>query len=174
MPNMTKFAFAAAALLLVAAPAVADDACSITTEGTAKLKDYPAVRAFYDAFSTGNPALVDCAVAPAWTNTPSAPNTPTGAEGLKPQVGGIHTVFSTYSFETEDVVATGDKVVVRSVVTALQSGPFFGVAPTTTPVKFQTIDIHQLDASGKLAKSWHVEDWLSYLLIRGALPVGAK
>ncbi len=51
------------AVMTWTSPAFAQDACSETTEGTALLAEHAAVRAFYDAISTGNPDLVDCAVA---------------------------------------------------------------------------------------------------------------
>lgn len=163
----------ALALALVAAPALAQD-CSQTSEGTAALAEYPAVRAFYDSMTLGEASLVDCAVGPEWLNNPAAPGTPKGAEGFKPAVYGMQMLFSQYDFTTEDVVTSGDKVVVRSTVTAVQQGPFLGVPPSDTVVKFQTIDIHQLGPDGKLAQSWHVEDWLSYLMARGALPLKAE
>jgi predicted ester cyclase len=170
---MLKLSLAFAALAFIAAPALAQD-CSKTTEGTAPLAQFPAVRAFYDSMTLGDAGLVDCAVGPDWLNNPSAPDTPKGPDGFKPSVGGIRAVFSQYSFATQDVVATGDKVVVRSLVTAVQVAPFLGVAPGETPVTFQTIDIHQLGADGKLAQSWHVEDWMSFLFQRGALPLKAE
>ena len=163
----------AVAFALCAAPAFAQD-CAKTTEGTAPLAEYPAVRAFYDAMTSGDASLVDCAVSAEWLNSPSAPGTPTGPDGFKPSVTGIRTVFSEYSFATQDVVATGDKVVVRSLVTAVQAQPFLGIAPGETPVTFQTIDIHQLGPDGTLAQSWHVEDWMSFLFARGALPLKAE
>ena len=172
MFTTTKIALGAAALMLaLAGPVLAQDACATTTEGTALLADYPAVRAFYDALSTSTPDLVDCAVSPTWTNTPAAPGTPAGPDGFKPAVAGMGMVFSQYTFETQDVVADGDKVVVRSMVTADQSGDFLGVGRAVDPVQFQTIDIHQLGPDGKMAQSWHVEDWLSFLFARGALPI---
>lgn len=174
MYKLAKLALGTIALLSLAGPALAQDACATTTEGTAKLAAYPGVRAFYDALSTGNPDLVDCAVSATWTNNPAAPGTPAGPDGLKPSVGGMKMVFAQYSFETQDVVVEGDKVVVRSIVTAEQSGPFLGVPAGGAPVQFQTIDIHQVGADGKLVTSWHVEDWLSFLFARGALPIAAK
>ncbi|MEQ1768778.1 MAG: ester cyclase [Devosia sp.] len=174
MINFTKLALGAAALVFLAGPASAQDACATTTDGTIKLAAYPSVRAFYDALTTGNPDLVDCAVSATWTNNPSTPDTPAGPDGFKPSVGGIHMVFAQYSFETQDVIVEGDKIVVRSLVTAEQSAPFLGVPAGGTPVQFQTIDIHQLGPDGKLEKSWHVEDWLSFLFARGALPLAAQ
>jgi predicted ester cyclase len=163
---------AAAALLVLAGHGVAFAAdCATTTPGTERLAGYPAVRAFYDALTTGDADLVDCAVAAGWTNTPAAPGTPAGPDGFKPSVLGVHAAFSQYEFRTEDVVVDGGKVVVRSTVTATQAGDFLGVKAGGNPAVFQTIDIHQLDANGKIAQSWHVEDWLSFLFQRGALPI---
>ena len=173
MRTTLKLSLVLLAFAFIAAPALAQD-CSKTSEGTAALAEYPAVRAFYDAMTLGEAGLVDCAVSAEWLNNPSAPGTPKGAEGFKPSVAGIRAVFSQYSFATQDVVAAGDKVVVRSLVTAVQAQPFLGVAPGDTPVTFQTIDIHQLGPDGKLTQSWHVEDWLSFLFARGALPLKAE
>lgn len=173
MTRLASLAMCAGVLAALCGPATAQDACTITTEGTAKLADYPAARAFYDALTTGNPDLVDCAVAATWTNTPATPGTPPGPDGFKPAVSGVKMVFGQYSFETQDVVVAGDKLVVRSLVTAQQTGPFLGIPGGGDPVQFQTIDIHQLGADGKLAQSWHVEDWLSFLFARGALPLAA-
>ena len=44
-----------AAVMTATAPALAQDACSETTEGTALLAEYAAVRAFYDAISYREP-----------------------------------------------------------------------------------------------------------------------
>ena len=100
------------------------------------------------------------------------PGTPAGPEGFKPAVAGMGSTFSQYTFETQDVIVADDKVVVRSLVTAQQTGDFLGVPGGGDPVQFQTIDIHQLGPDGKIAQSWHVEDWLSFLFARGALPIG--
>lgn len=167
----TRLLVAFGALVALSLPVAAQEACSITTDGTAKLAEYPAVRAFYDALTTGNADLVDCAVAATWTNTPSAPGTPAGPDGFKPGVAGIRMSFDQYAFTTEDVIVAGDKVVVRSMVTANQSGDFLGIKGGGNPAMFQTIDIHQLGEDGKIAQSWHVEDWLSFLFQRGALPI---
>lgn len=164
-----KRLFLALGLTMLASPAFAQD-CP-TTEGSALLADYPAVRAFYDAYSTANPALVDCALSPEWVTHPGDPSAPKGPDAMKPGVAGLATIFPSYVFKTEDVVAMGDKVAVRNTVTATQTGPFLGVAPAEGPISFQTIDIHKLGADGKIVESWHVEDWLSFLLQRGALPL---
>lgn len=171
--RVSALACTALALVSLSMPALAQDACAMTSEGTEALADYPAVRAFYDALTTGNPDLVDCAVSATWTNNPSAPGTPAGPDGFKPSVSGMGAVFEDYSFTTEDVIVSGDKVVVRSTVTAKQSGNFLGIPAGGDAVQFQTIDIHQLGPDGKLAQSWHVEDWLTFLFARGALPLAS-
>ena len=171
MQSMKIAAAALAAMTLVGAiqPATAQDACATTTEGTLLLADYPAVRAFYDAYTTANPDLVDCALTDDWTTHPGQGDA-TGPAAMKPGVEGLKAVFSQYTFKVEDVVAQDDKVSVRTTVTAVQSGPFLGVPAGEQPVQFQTIDIHRLE-DGKIAETWHVEDWLSFLLQRGALPL---
>lgn len=73
---------------------------------------------------------------------------------------------------TDSEVTRYKAAAVRSTVTAKQEGEFLGLPGGGESVAFQTIDIHRLGADGKIAQSWHVEDWLTFLLMRGALPIG--
>jgi predicted ester cyclase len=74
-------------------------------------------------------------------------------------------------FGVEDVVAEGNKVVVRWINSGTHVGQFFGAPPTQKSFTFAGIDIHVL-RDGKLAEHWHVIDQLALLQQLGLLPQG--
>ena len=75
-------------------------------------------------------------------------------------------------FEIEDMVAEGDRVVVRWTNTGTQVGEFAGIPPTGNPFTIAGIDIHAV-RGGRLAEHWHVVDQFSLLQQLGVLPIPA-
>ena len=69
----------------------------------------------------------------------------------------------------EDFVANGDKVLVRSTIRATQKGDFAGIKATGKSITLMAMDLHQI-CNGRVAQTWHVEDWLSAMFQMGALP----
>ncbi|MGL5928513.1 MAG: ester cyclase, partial [Dermatophilaceae bacterium] len=55
------------------------------------------------------------------------------------------------------VVASGDRVAVRSTARGTHSGDFLGIAPTGRRVEFAAFDFHQI-VGGRFQRSWHLED----------------
>jgi steroid delta-isomerase-like uncharacterized protein len=153
------------AVALLTGPAFAQ-----TKELTASLADYPAVRAFYDAFNAHDTSGFDRAVAEDWISTP---NQEPGREPFKRMIQGVFQTFPDLQFRIEDVVAEGDKVAVRTTGTGTQAGEFVGVPATNQPVTFQTIDIHRVEGD-RIVETWHVEDWLSVLFQLRALPLNRQ
>ena len=149
---------------------LADPALAQTEELTARLADYPAVRAFYDAFNAHDASGFDRAVAGDWISTPSQEP---GREPFKQMIQGVFQTFPDLQFRVEDVVAEGDRVAVRTTGTGTQAGEFVGVPATNRPVTFQTIDIHRV-AGDRIVETWHVEDWLSVLFQLGTLPLNQQ
>lgn len=62
-------------------------------------------------------------------------------------LGGLHEVV-------EDMIAEGDKVVVRYTLYATHTGEFRGVKPTGKEVKVSGIEIFRIEA-GKIIEFWH-------------------
>lgn len=67
-----------------------------------------------------------------------------GVEGVKQAVQFLHTVFSDISAEPNEIVAEGDKVVLRWTVRGKQQGDFMGVPPTGKIVELQGINIYHI------------------------------
>jgi steroid delta-isomerase-like uncharacterized protein len=75
-------------------------------------------------------------------------------------------------FTIDDVVAEGDRVVVRWTNTGTQVGEFAGMPATGRPFTIAGIDIYRV-AGGRLAEHWHVVDQLAMLAQLGLLPAPA-
>src|SRR5262249_23994218 len=83
--------------------------------------------------------------APTWKMHGGPPNLATGHEGIRQLFQTIGPVEQTWALE--DVIAEGDKVVIRAVNTCVQES-FFGVPGGNRKQIFSAIFIHQI-ANGK-------------------------
>ena len=144
-----------AALLGVCAPAFAATQISET------------VKLFYQAFSSNQPDLLDQVLAPDWQDVPLNPGQGPGRDGFKPLISGFNKTFAGLKVTNDDIIESGDKVIVRSTIEGTQAGDFAGFPSKGRPLKIMAIDIHQFK-DGKIIKTWHIEDWLSGLFQMGA------
>lgn len=96
-----------------------------------------------------------------------------GRADLQRRVETLLGAFSPCSFVLEDVVAEGDRVVVRWTSTGTHSGEFLGMPATHRDYTISGIDIHRLEG-GRMAEHWHVVDQLSQLQQLGMLPAPAS
>ena len=79
----------------------------------------------------------------------------------------IYTAFPDSHYTIEDLVAEGDRVVVRWTSRGTHRGPFRGVAPTGRRVGVTGISIYRM-AGGKIVDEWAVADTLGLLEQLGA------
>ncbi len=63
-------------------------------------------------------------------------------------------------FELKEVLVAGDRVVVRGEVTGTPSGELFGVPHSGKSFRIMAVDIQTI-RDGKVAKTYHMENWLS-------------
>jgi predicted ester cyclase len=68
-------------------------------------------------------------------------------------VAGFHKAFNPLHFTVEDIIAEGDKVVVRWTNAGTDSGGFMGIPPTGRKFGIAGIDIHRV-RDGRLAEHW--------------------
>src|ERR1700733_5918182 len=66
---------------------------------------------------------------------------------------GFAAAFSNISYNVEDLLAVGDKVVLRVKTSATHSGEFHGVKPTDRQVTLTGIVIYRI-VDGRIAESW--------------------
>jgi steroid delta-isomerase-like uncharacterized protein len=96
------------------------------------------------------------------------PGQGTGLDGLKDRVRMIVEAFDPH-FTIEDIVAEGDRVVVRWTNSGTSVGEFAGMPATGGSFSIQGIDIYRVE-KGKLAEHWHVIDLLGQMQQLGLLP----
>ena len=161
-----KIAFLAALSALFTTPIQAAEICQ--SPGTAP-ENIALVKNFYEAFNTRSKPTLDKVLADDWVDVPMAPGQSPGREGMKSALDGFYAAFPDFHVKNEDIIADGDKVVVRSTITATQRGAFSGIAATGKPLEIMAIDIHQI-CHGRLTQTWHLENWLSALFQIGAMP----
>jgi predicted ester cyclase len=66
------------------------------------------------------------------------------------------------TFELKEVLVTGDRIIVRGEVTGMSAGELFGVPHTGKSFRMMALDPHTV-TDGKIAKAYHLENWLSAL-----------
>jgi predicted ester cyclase len=97
------------------------------------------------------------------------PNLPPGRDGRKGFVTAVQAGFSDYRGEIVELLAEGDRVVMRVQWSGTQDGPFLGLPPSGNKVRFATADFFRI-ADGKLAEHWDVVDSLPRAIALGLVP----
>lgn len=92
-----------------------------------------------------------------------------GRSDLKARVLLLLGAFNPLQFTIDDVIAEGDRVVVRWTNQGTQSGSFMGIPATGGSFSIAGVDIQGL-RDGRLAEHWHVIDMLSQLQQLGVIP----
>jgi steroid delta-isomerase-like uncharacterized protein len=94
---------------------------------------------------------------------------PLDAEGHKQYSVVMSTAFPDLERTLEDLVAEGDKVVVRWSARGTHSGDFNGIPPTGKQASSSGITIFRL-ADGQIVEEWSESDMLGLLQQVGAIP----
>ncbi len=94
---------------------------------------------------------------------------PPGPEGVKQFVVGSLAAFPDQRTIIDDVIAEGDKVVVRATFRATHLGDLYGMPPTGRPVTMSWISIYRL-VNGKIAEHWYEDDKMGLMQQLGAIP----
>lgn len=94
--------------------------------------------------------------------TPEIVNRFVADERLKEHIAAFELAFPNYQFTIEDMVAEGDKVVVRSIMHGKQAGALMGIMATGRQVAVPIIYIFRV-VNDKIVGFWMQEDALSLL-----------
>jgi steroid delta-isomerase-like uncharacterized protein len=131
------------------------------------------VRRYYEeVFNQRKVDLVDEIAVEDYVEHDPFPSQGNGRSDLKARVQAILSAYNPMRFKMEDVVAEGEKVVVRWSQTATHSGNFMGIPPTGRAVTVAGIDIHAL-RDRRMAEHWHVVDMFGLLQQLGVIPAAS-
>ena len=125
------------------------------------------VRQFYA--SALDPDRAAAFLSPDFVDHTFPPGFPRGVEGYRRLAAMFHGAFPDLRVEVEQLVAEGDRVADRVVVTGTQQGEFIGIPPTGKRITLTSTNINRL-AGGKIAEHWGDPDNLGLLQQLGAIP----
>lgn len=142
------------ALLLLGTTAAAADEVEENTRIVRRLYD--------ELFSKWNLEVIDEVFSPEYIGHEMAPGMPRGPEGIRQFYAGIRAGLPDVRLTVEDLIAAGDRVVVRWRANATHRGTFQGMVPTGAHVSFEGIAIYRL-SKGKVVERWVQVDMLGLL-----------
>ena len=127
-------------------------------------------REFAEVWNQGNLAAVDAIFAPDYVGHDSgSPEPVRGREALKRFFTEQRAALADLQARIEDLVAEGDRVVVRWTTSGTQQGELLGVPPTGKCVTLTGISILRV-AGEQIAEEWTTWDALAVLRELGAAP----
>ncbi len=122
-----------------------------------------------EVWTKGNLAAVDELVATNYVDHTPMPDVSPDLQGLKQFVTVITTAFPDWHPTIEDMIAEGDKVVVRFTGSGTHKGEFMGIPPTGKQLTMKAIAIHRI-AGGKIVENWLQADMLGMMQQLGVVP----
>ena len=90
-------------------------------------------------------------------------------EELKQHIAAFEAAFPGYGMIVEDMIAEGDKVVVRGAMHGTHKGDLMGIPPTGKQVTISVIIIYRI-ADGKIVEHWMIADQLGLMQQLGVFP----
>ncbi len=105
---------------------------------------------FFGGYDLG---LADQFIAPDFVDHNPLPGQPPGPEGIKWVNTTLHNAHSDLRFIVDDVIAEGDKVVVRWTLRGVHTGAMLGTPPSGREVNERVIAIFRV-AGGKIVERW--------------------
>ena len=127
------------------------------------------VRRLFEELDKHNFKILDEVCSPDFTFHLPGYSMPMKFEEWKRHVLSVYEAFPDFHHKIEDLIAEGDRVVVRYTGSGTQKGEFMGVAPTGKEVTLGAIAIYRF-AKGKIVEGWEQVDLLGMMQQLGALP----
>jgi len=120
-------------------------------------------RTFLDLVSAGDVEAMAELITPDWRMYGGPPNLPPGREGLQVLFGTFGPIEQTWT--VDDVIAEGDRVVIRATDNVIQDD-FMGIPAAGVRQVFTATFIHRI-SEGRIAETWRNADDLGRMLQLG-------
>ncbi len=105
----------------------------------------------------------------AWHGGMGPPGSQCGPDGVKQVASAIISAFPDRQITHHDVIAEGDKVLVRWSMTGTQRGDLMGIPATGKQITVTGLDYFRV-ATGKIAEMWQEVDQLGMMQQLGVIP----
>ena len=124
-----------------------------------------------DIFEAGKLDVADEILSPNFAvHSPDyPPELPSGPEGVKQWAMGLRQGFPDVGFTHHDVIAEGDKVVIRWSVTGTHKGELLGMPATGKQIQVSGIDVFRVQ-DGRLVEMWQNMDTFGMMRSLGVIP----
>ena len=123
-----------------------------------------------EIFNRGNIGRADEFLTPDFVEREELPpGIPRDREGVKQLTAMLHGAFPDFRATIDDMVAEGDKVVMRMTWRGTHKGEFMGIPPTGKSVSFGEISILRF-AEGMNAEFWGQTDSMGMMQQLGVIP----
>lgn len=141
-------------------------ACVTTDANDRRVMNKEVIRSLYeDTINTGRLEALSRIVSDDYTDG----NGGRGVAAFRENVAELRKGFPDIHFTIEDLIAEGDRVVIRWKWEATHDGPFRGIAPTHKRLNNTGIAIYQI-RDGKVVRNWLESDRLGALQQLGVVP----
>ena len=84
--------------------------------------------------------------------------TVTGIDNIVPLLGAFIGALTDIKADEQDVIASGDLVALRQVVSAKQAGDLLWVPMSGRDLRWDAVDIYRITDEGKISEQWAFED----------------
>jgi predicted ester cyclase len=162
-PTVARFLAASAAAFLLAAPVHAGNDADLPLPGVisgdspATAANILAARRYAAFWNTGKPEFARGALASNFTDRTLPAGRPQGPQGPIEASKNFRAAVPDLRAELKEVVAAGDRVVVRLHFTGTFTGKMGQVQGKGQKVDFQAMDLYKV-VDGKITDNWHLED----------------
>jgi len=123
-----------------------------------------------EILNRGNISLVDELFAPDFVEREELPpGMPRDREGFAMLIPMMFNAFPDFKATIEDMIAEGDKVVLRMTWRGTQKGEWMGMPPSGKSMSIGVIDIFRI-VGGKFVEHWGLTDSMAMMQQLGAMP----
>jgi steroid delta-isomerase-like uncharacterized protein len=122
-----------------------------------------------EVWGKGNAALIDELYAENFVDLNPIPGIPGTREGLKMQLVAYRQAFPDMNTTVNDMVAEGDKVVIRFTIRGTHTGDMMGIPPTGKSGKIAGITMLRLE-DGKIVEEFSLADMMTLYQQLGLVP----
>jgi len=124
-----------------------------TGTGDRSLNEALASRFVYEAWNSGNPAIIDEIVAPDFKNHNLLAGQADGPAGLKQLINAWRSAFPDMNVAIDLLVSEGSKVAIRWTLNGTHRGTFLGIPATGKYASIPGMTIFRIDG-GRLKEAW--------------------
>jgi steroid delta-isomerase-like uncharacterized protein len=124
---------------------------------------------FEHAFRAGDLATIDELCDPGVVDHNPAPDQDATLAGFRQKVAGFRSIFPDLEYDLQDIIASGDTVATRWVVTGSLQQEFMGIPATGQTIRVEGMNFYRLE-DGRLTDIWTQFDGVGMMQQLGALP----